>query len=70
MSDTNFTQTMNAAVWTEEFISRVKENPDLATDEGAMLGWFANAIMAGFDEARRMYEVTNKYESDMRHAIG
>lgn len=70
MSKTNFTQTMDAAVWAEEFISRVKENPDLATDEGAMIGWFANAIMAGYDEARRKYEMVNAHDTLMRHVIG
>jgi hypothetical protein len=29
-----------------------KENPSIPTDEGTMLGWFANAIMAGYDHAK------------------
>jgi hypothetical protein len=37
-------QTMDASVWAYEFCKR---NP--AVDEGTALGWFANAIMVGFD---------------------
>lgn len=44
--------TMDARVWTQEWLNRVKENPSIAMDEGAMIGWFANAIMAGYDTAR------------------
>jgi len=28
-----------------------KDKPEIASDEGAMIGWFANAIMAGYDNA-------------------
>ena len=37
---------MDACVWAEEFCKR---NPD--ADEDLMRGWFANAIMAGYDVA-------------------
>jgi len=40
--------TIDAKVWTDEFCRL-----NAAADHGAMLGWFANAIMAGFDEANR-----------------
>lgn len=40
----------SAKVWAEEFVRMVKEKPELATDEGTMIGWFANAIMAGYDK--------------------
>ena len=39
--------TMDAAVWAAEY---VKLNP--GADEGLMLSWFANAIMAGYDTAQ------------------
>ena len=52
-------QSMDAKVWAKEFI-RLYKNSRLAPinipdwlDEELMLGWFANAIMAGFDEANR-----------------
>ena len=41
----------SAKVWASEFIKLVKKNPKIAIDEGTMLGWFANAIMAGYDKA-------------------
>ena len=45
---TEFTSSheMDACVWAEEFCKR---NPD--ADEDLMRGWFANAIMAGYDVA-------------------
>lgn len=43
--------TMDAQVWATEFC-RLNN----ASDKGMMLGWFANAIMAGFDEASRRAE--------------
>lgn len=41
--------TIDAQAWTAEWLKTVKEKPEIATDEGAMLAWFANAIMAGYD---------------------
>lgn len=40
--------TIDASVWAKEFCKL-----NTAADEGAMLSWFANAIMTGFDEANR-----------------
>jgi hypothetical protein len=40
----------DAGVWAKEFVETVKKNPSIATDEGTMIGWFANAIMAGYDK--------------------
>jgi len=39
----------DAKIWAEEFVKMVKKKPSIATDEGTMIGWFANAIMAGYD---------------------
>lgn len=41
----------DALKWAEEFVRIAQENPAIATDEGTMLGWFANAIMTGYDHA-------------------
>jgi hypothetical protein len=41
--------TMDAQVWVEKW--RELKGAERATDDGAMIGWFANAIMAGFDTA-------------------
>lgn len=38
----------DARVWAQEFL---KINPDCGVDEGSLIGWFANAIMTGYDKA-------------------
>lgn len=40
----------DARDWAEAFVKTVKEHPEIASDEGAMIGWFANALMRGYDE--------------------
>jgi len=42
----------DAKIWAEEFVKLCKVQPSVATDEGTMIGWFANAIMAGYDKGR------------------
>jgi hypothetical protein len=39
--------TMDAQVWAKEFCKMFPE-----MDEGTMIAWFANAIMAGYDTAQ------------------
>jgi hypothetical protein len=39
----------DALVWAKRFVQRVTDKPEIATDEGTMLAWFASAIMAGYD---------------------
>jgi hypothetical protein len=48
-------QSMDAKVWAIEFMRLYRENALDPTwvDEGLMIGWFANAIMAGYDESQR-----------------
>lgn len=76
MTTTNLSQQTDALIWASEFVKTVELDPSLATDEGAMIGWFANAIMAGYDEARRKYEMVNLYEMqigmcrDLAESIG
>jgi len=41
--------TMDARIWAQEFM-KVRES-GTEIDEGLMIGWFANAIMAGYDRA-------------------
>ncbi len=42
--------TMDATVWAKGFVDTLAEHPDI-TDEDCMQGWFANAIMKGWDAA-------------------
>lgn len=48
----NLSGQMDAQVWVDKWLETIAENPDIPNDEGTMLGWFANAIMTGFDKAK------------------
>lgn len=37
--------------WARAFVEHVRRDPGLPLDEGAMTGWFSNAIMRGYDQA-------------------
>lgn len=56
----NFSQSFDARDWARSFVASVREKPDLPTDEYTMVGWFANAIMRGWDERERRYERTGR----------
>lgn len=46
----NLNEKIDAHQWASNFLATIRANPALATDEGFLIGWFANAIMVGFDE--------------------
>ena len=50
LTDNELHQTMDAQIWASEFVARHEG------DESLMLGWFANAIMTGYDEGQRSLE--------------
>lgn len=52
MKEKNLSCEFDAQVWTKEWMRIIKENPSIPLDEATMLGWFANAIMAGYDHAK------------------
>jgi hypothetical protein len=54
---------IDAQKWAAEWLETLAEHPQIATDEGTMIGWFANAIMAGYDRGR---EVERKVGFDAR----
>lgn len=47
----------DAIRWAEKFEEFRKEDPEKVLELGTMIGWFANAIQAGYDEARGIFEV-------------
>ena len=53
-------QSIDARDWAKEFCRTAHCHPSLPHDEGAMIGWFANAIMAGYDEANRMRRIIDE----------
>ena len=42
----------DAQRWAEGWMVVMAEKPEIAHDEGAMLAWFATALMAGYDRGR------------------
>ena len=48
MEEVDLVGCFDAQVWAKEFCKR-----NTSSDEGTMLGWFANAIMAGYDYAKQ-----------------
>lgn len=52
-TNTEFTKSFDATDWAKAFVAHVREKPSIATDEMTMVGWFANAIMRGYDEHAR-----------------
>ena len=42
---------VDARIWADEWAKTIAEHPKIPTDRDAMIGWFANAIMAGYDTA-------------------
>ena len=51
--------TMDAQTWATAWMLQLKETPEIYKDEGAMICWFANAIMAGYDTAMLRCTVPN-----------
>jgi hypothetical protein len=46
-NDTDLVGDHDARHWAERFVDHVRQKPEIATDEGAMLAWFAGAIGTG-----------------------
>ena len=57
-TDTEFTQSFDARDWARAFCDRftiIRVEDEELMDEGLMIGWFANAMMRGWDEHSRRY---------------
>lgn len=46
----DFYGSFDARVWAKAWLEIIAEHPEVPTDEGTMIGWFANALMRGYDE--------------------
>lgn len=53
----DFAQSFDAQKWAKAFMERFGENRG-EIDEAVMIGWFANAIMRGYDEAQSQAKKT------------
>jgi hypothetical protein len=49
----NVPDTMDAMDWVKEWAATLEKNPNIPSDDGAMLAWFASAIMAGYSAGYR-----------------
>lgn len=49
----DFWQSFDARDWAAAFVEIVRKNHNIEIDESLMTGWFANALMVGFDEHAR-----------------
>ena len=56
----NLHSTTDATIWTDEWLKAIANNPTIPKDRGAMITWFANAIMAGYDSGRKAGESLEK----------
>ncbi len=64
MEEVNLNDTFDAKIWTQEWLKTIKKKPSIPTDEGTMIAWFANAIMAGYDHAIRQMANEKRKELD------
>jgi len=49
-SGSDILKSFDARDWAKAFVEHVRQIPGIATDEETMVGWFANALMRGYDE--------------------
>lgn len=42
----------DATVWAKYWLETIAEHPEIPTDEGTMISWFANALMSGYDHGK------------------
>lgn len=59
MEEVDLVGCFDAQVWAKEFCKC-----NTSSDEGTMLGWFANAIMAGYDYAKQEAKLEAKLEAN------
>ena len=56
ISQCELVNSTDATVWAKEFCHIVGQKiPEIKDEEDWIMGWFANAIMAGWDQAARKY---------------
>jgi hypothetical protein len=63
----------DALVWAREFVKMTYVKPEIAHDVETMLGWFANAIMAGDErgvERERSRPITDRIREVIFQAAG
>jgi hypothetical protein len=64
-----FHESMDAREWASAWMEIIADKPDMHLDEGAMLGWFANALERGRTTGMRALEDT-KVPKNWFHTYG
>jgi hypothetical protein len=59
-------KSFDAEHWAAAFMATLQENPEIVIDRELMLGWFANALMRGYDEREWR---TPEYKRSIRRAL-
>lgn len=59
-------KSFDAERWAAKFLETLHDNPEIVIDHDLMVGWFANALMRGYDEH---YWQTSEYKRKVRHAL-
>lgn len=64
----DLTNYFDAKIWVQEWLQTIKNHPDIPTDEETMLGWFANAIMTGYDYAYKEMKEKRRAKNENLHS--
>jgi hypothetical protein len=64
------TGSFDARVWAEAFAETIARHPEIPADRETMHTWFANVLMAGYDEARRQDPNRASYEAAVQELHG
>lgn len=56
--------TTDATVWADEWLKTLSKHPKISKDRSVMIGWFANAIMTGYDAGRKAEAALSKKGDD------
>ena len=60
---------MDGRLWAQEFNKTCVELDYPQLDEGWLIGWFCNAIMAGYDESSRRWGKRTPTEAELMEAV-
>lgn len=51
MKGQSFYASFDARIWADAWMETIEKNPDIPHSRDAMVGWFSNALMRGYDYA-------------------
>ena len=69
ISELEIVGNVDAVAWTKFWMQTIKKNPGIPYDEGAMIGWFANAIQSGVNHTETKYMLRDAGVSTMSEYV-